>query len=374
MPNFNANIDLVGADGRIIGDLAAYMQSKGRINPNLMRPWIGSDNKPYFTVHKGGAVDDPANYVAIPALNTNATLRRDEWKTLDDVVMGVQELRLGGIDDLTSAGLVYNLGNAMGTTVLEWHDVTSSLTAEMNMDAVSRTQNNRPDYSHNYLPIPIIHVDYEINLRELETSRNMGNPLDTTLAERAARTVREKLESMLFTNHTYSWGEKDSRSLNTIWSYVNHPDRNQVTLTLAWDDSAKTGKQIVDDVIKMKQASINDRHYGPWQIYIPTNYETVLDEDYVGGTPDTAPNTTIRHRIMAISGIKGLKVIDTLAADNILFVQMTRDVVRLVNGMGLTNIEWQTEGKFITRYKVMIIQVPQIRSDVDGRSGIVHLA
>jgi hypothetical protein len=109
-------------------------------------------------------------------------------------------------------------------------------------------------------------------------------------------------------------------------------------------------------------------------IYIPTAYETILDEDYVGSTPDTAPNVTTRQRIMQISGIKGIKVIDTLAADTILFVQMTSDVVRLIQGMGLTNVEWETEGRFITKYKVLTIQVPQIRSDPDGRSGIIHVA
>lgn len=77
---------------------------------------------------------------------------------------------------------------------------------------------------------------------------------------------------------------------------------------------------------------------------------------------------------MKISGILDVKVIDTLPADNVLLVQMTSDVVRLVRGMGLQNVEWQTEGNFITKYKVMTIQVPQIRADQNGNSGIVHLA
>jgi hypothetical protein len=368
------NVDLIGTDGVVQGDMAAYMVQQGRLDPNRMRPFIGSDGKSYFTVYKGGKVDDPANYSVVPAINTNATLRRDEWKALDDAVMAVAEQRLGGVADLEAKGLVYTLGNAMGTTVLEWHDVSSALEADLTMDGVTRAQNNRPDFKFNYLPIPIIHVDYEINARALAASRNMGNPLDTTMAERAARTVQEKLESMLFTDTTYSFGEKDSRTRNTIYSYVNHPDRNQVSLGTAWDDSAKTGKDIVDEVISLKQTAINDRHYGPYQLYIPTAYETVLDEDYVGSTPDTAPNTTIRQRLLSISGITGIKVIDTLPADNVLLVQMTSDVVRLVRGLGLQNIEWSTEGKFVNKYKVITIAVPQIRSDANGRSGIVHLA
>jgi hypothetical protein len=366
-------VDLIGRGG-VQGALAAHMMRQGRLDPNKMRPFIGKDGRSYITVFKGGDVKKSENYAIVPAMNVNATLRRDEWKQLDDAVMGVAEQRIGAVDALIARGLVFNLGNALGTTVLEYHDVTSELTASLTMDGITRAQNNRPDYSFNYLPIPIVHVDYEINLRELETSRNMSNPIDTTMAERAARTVKEKIEEMLFTDTSYSYGEKDGRGLNTIWSFLNHPDRNQVKLTTAWDDSSKTGKDIVDEVIAWKQVMINDRHYGPYGIYIPTAYETKLDEDYVGSTPDTNATITVRQRLMQIERLEFIEVNDKLPADNIVMVQLTSDVVRIVNGMGLQNIEWDQEGRFITKHKVMAIQVPQIRSDANGRSGLIHVA
>jgi hypothetical protein len=258
--------------------------------------------------------------------------------------------------------------------VLEWHDVSEAGEAELTMDGVTRTRNDRPVFQHNYLPIPILHADYEINARVLATSRNMGNPLDTTMAEREARKIGEKLEKMLFTDTTYAYGETDSRVRNKIYSYLNHPDRNQVSFSSVpgahWNDSGSTGKKIVDCVLALKQISMNAYHYGPWMLYIPTAYETVIDGDY----DVVSPGITIRARILAIAGISGIKVIDTLTADNVLLVQMTPDVVRLVRGMGLTNIEWATEGGMITKFKVMTIQVPQIRSDQNGKSGIVHLA
>ncbi|HDY87127.1 MAG TPA: hypothetical protein ENH82_03305 [bacterium] len=238
------------------------------------------------------------------------------------------------------------------------------------MDGVTRAVGDRPAFQHNYLPIPIIHVDYEINARVLAASRSLGNPLDTTTAERAARKVSEKLEEMLFTDTTYAFGETDSRGRNSIYSYVNHPDNNDVTLSTDWDASSKSAADLLNDVINMKQASINAFHYGPWMLYIPTGYETVLDQDY----DVTTPGTTIRERILKIAGIDGIKVIDKLAANNVLLVQMTSDVVRLIRGMGIQSVQWDTEGKFITKYKVLTIQVPQIRSDQEGNCGVVHLA
>jgi hypothetical protein len=199
-------------------------------------------------------------------------------------------------------------------------------------------------------------------MRVLEVSRRNGNPLDTTSLEAATRRVLEKLEAMLFTSTTYTFGG------GTIYSYLNHTWRNQLTLQKHWDDSA-TGEEILEDVRAMKQASIDSMHYGPWMIYVPTAYETRLDQDYKDNYPKT-----IRQRIMEIANIKGIKVVDTLPIHNVLMVQMTTDVVRLVRGMPIQVIEWQTEGKFVTKYKVITIQVPQVRADQAHSSGVVHMS
>lgn len=375
---FEANVDLI-FNGQAQGDVANQLLSNGRLNIGMMRPFIDQDPKTgtfgkYITVYKGGNPKDINNYQTLP-INTNATLRRDEWKQLDEAILEEAKYRLGGVQDLIDKGLTYNLGNAMGTTVLEWHDIAGDMTAQVSMDGVSRGQNDRPNYETNYLPIPIIHVDYEINARELSASRSLGNPLDTTIAARAARGVSEKLENMLFTNTTYQFGAAGTRGASKIWSYVNHPHRITKTIGTHWDDgdfdsdAASGPDKIVNDVHAMKQLAIDARQFGPYMLYIPTNYETTIDKDY-----NKTSGKTIRERILQIENIKGIKVIDTLPADNVLLVQMKPDTVRLVRGMGLQNVEWEVEGKFITKYKVMTIQVPQIRSDQNNKCGIVHMA
>jgi len=364
-------IDLVDNKGQAQGVVANSLQNNGNLNIGRMRPFIAEDGQAYISSYKGYGDPKVAENWVLNQINTNALLRRDEWKQLDDVLIEVGRQRMGGIEDLISKGLVYNLGNAMGTTVLEWHDVSDGFEAIVSMDAVTRSKNDKVTFSHNYLPIPIIHSDYEINARTLATSRNMGNGVDTISAANAARKVKQTLEDMLFTNVTYSFGEKDARNRNSIYSYVNHPDRNQVTLSLAWTDPTKTPAQILADVQKMKAAALAALKFGPYQIYIPTAYDAVLDNDYnVAGQSVL----TIRERLMKLDGITGIKVVDTLPANNVLLVQMTSDVVRLVRGMDLQNVEWGVEGNMITKYKVMTIQVPQIRSDGNGKSGVVHMA
>ena len=369
------NVDLLG-NGQANGELAQKLLANGKLNPGMMRPFIDPrDQKSYVTFYTGGDPAKKESYVT-QRINANASLRRDEWKQLDDALLDVSRFRLGGVEDLITNNLTYNLGNAMGTTVLEYHDVSDAMEAELTMDGLTRGKNDRPDFNFHYLPIPIIHVDYEINARELAASRNLGNPLDTIDAQIAGRKVQEKLETMLFGNTTYAFGEKGSDGRNSIYSYLNHPDRNLVAIGTHWDlldyDSTggHAGEKILNDVFKMKASSMADLHQGPWMLYIPSNYELMVDRDY----DKTSQGKTIRERIMQINGIKGIKTIDTLPADNVLLVQMTPDVVRLVRGMGIQNVEWKSEGNMVTNYKVMTIQVPQIRSDYNKRSGIVHMA
>ncbi len=354
----DVKIDMIH-DGKAKGDFATQILTNGRLDPGQMRPFVGKDGRTYISTYMGGDITDPKSYHVMVA-NTNGTLRRDEWKSLDDAVMEVKRHRLGGIQDLIDKGLVYTLGNAMGTTVLEYHDISDALEADVSMDAVTRAKGDRVEYGTNYLPIPIIHSDYEINARVLATSRNMGNPIDTSMAQRAARKVWEKLENMLFGEVTYKFGN------GTIYSYLNFPQRNKQNLTKSWSTPA-TGAEIITDVLAMKDKAISAKHFGPYVLYIPTGYETVIDRDY-----DNTRGNTIRERILAIANIDAIKVIDTLPADNVVFAQMTSDVVRLVRGMDIQNVQWQTEGNFVNKYKVMTIQVPQIRADHNGACGVVH--
>lgn len=365
-----ANVDLIGANGLAQGAVANQIMNNGSLNVGRMRPFVGTNGRSYVSVYKGGDPTLKSSY-AVQPINTNGTLRRDEWKKLDEALMEPARYRLGGIADLIANGLTYNLGNAMGTTVLEWHDVGDALEAVVTMDAITRGKNDTVNYQTNYLPIPIIHVDYEINARLLAQSRNMGNALDTTLASRAAWKISDKLEKMLFTDTTFAFGELDDRGRNKIYSYLNFPDRNLVNLSIPWDGSAITAAGIVQDVQEMIAAAAASYHYGPFALYIPTAYQGMMGEDYnVSG----ASLMTIKERILKLDGIKSIKVIDTLPANNVLLVEMNPLTVRLINGLGLTNVQYDQEAGMVTKFKAMTIQVPQIRSDQNGKSGIVHLS
>lgn len=301
------------------------------------------------------------NGMDIGKLRNNETLLHEEWLKLDTAVISAFKRRTTGVKDLMSRGLSYAF-NGMSKTVLSWQRASEISGAELAMDGVTKGVKDRPTYDMNYLPLPIIFKDFSYSVRELNESRNGNMPLDTTTAEEAAVMVAEKCEEILFTGcSTYTFGG------GSIYGYTDFPQRNTVSLGTAWDSDS--GSNIIADVLAMKQASIDDRCFGPWVIYIPVGYETVMDEDYANNY-----GKTIRQRILEIDGIKDVRVADFLTANNVLMVMMDPRIVRMVEGLAVKPIQWESDGGLRINFKVMTILVPQLRSDKNGRSGIMHLS
>lgn len=300
----------------------------------------------------------------VNALRTNATLREDEWKAVDTAVLKVAQERLVGVADLMARNLVYNVSNGLGKTVLQYEDISDVEEAQLSMDAVTAGKNDRVVYSVKYLPLPVISADWQLNIRVLNASRTTGDSLDTSIQEAKARKIAEKMEDMLFNGaSTFAFGG------GTLYGYLDAPGTNGTTLSQKWDAGAATGETILDDVRALKQASIDAKHYGPWMIYVPTRYETPLDDDFKANS-----DKTIRQRIREVTGIVDVKVADKMPATDpakVILVQMTSDVVRWVQGLPLQNIEWEEKGGLVMFFKTITIAVPQIRADQEGNSGIV---
>ena len=301
------------------------------------------------------------------ALRTLDTLRHEEWKFFDDVLVNEALIRLVGVADLINAGLTRPVPNALGKTVFAYEKITFMDEAEVSLDGVSRTPNDRLEFELNQSPLPITHKDFFINLRTLSASREKGEPLDTTQVATAGRVVSEKAEKMLFQ------GGKTFGGL-PIYGYTTFPDRtgDSFTDSLSWDSTSKTGESYMADVSKALAGLAADRQYGPFMIYVPSDAGVQIENDY-SVTTIVGTGRTIRQRIESVNAVAGIRIADQLPTGNVVFVQMTSDNVVWVQGEPLQTVQWDEYGGFEINFKAFQIAVPLIRSDAQGRSGIYHL-
>ncbi len=371
MTQSTVQIDIIN-NGTPYGEVAGKLKSQGSFNINSKRPYLDEDDMPCITVftgkYKGGA-ENPENYESVHAytrgINVLAelTLRPDEWKEIDDAVTEVAREELAVYDYFIGKNLVKTLRNAFGTTVLEWHSVSDSQEATMSMDAVNRGQGDRVKYKDNFLPIPILHADYEINARFLEVSRKNGNGVDVEEARNAARKIMDKKEDLLVGSGTYTFGG------GTMYTLLNYPDRNQVQLNGAWDASATTDEMIIDDVKRLKKANRDAYHRGEGVLILPDAYQDRLGDDYsISGQS----LMTLKERIMKLGNIADIIFSERIADNNVVFVELRRRTIEIINGMPMTNMMWTTEGGMIAKHKIMEIAVPRFKSDFNNHCGIAH--
>ena len=312
--------------------------------------------------------------INLPVFNATTSLRKQEWLLLDQVVLKAARERLRAWGDLAAAN-TFGGFNGMSKLILEHETMSDPGEAIIDMDALTDGRTDSPTYQLEGLPLPIIHSDFWFGSRRLAASRSTGTPLDTTMAEASGRRVAETLEKLTIGTLTGpTWGTAtDYGRTPTVYGYTNFTNRN--TKTNLTTPTGSNPEVTVSDVLAMRSQLYSDKFYGPYMLYHSTDWDVYMDNDYarLGGSN---ANMTLRDRLRKIEGIQDVRRLDFLASATnpftLLMVQMTSDVCRAVNGMDITTIQWESMGGMRVNFKVMTIQVPQLRADFSGNCGILH--
>lgn len=364
-------------NGRPYGAVAEQLASC-RFDPGLLRPYIDGQGRRCVSLAVGNKLEKryiaelQAQGISSPVFNATS-LRKDEWIQIDSVVVKAARSRLRAWADLAAAN-TFGGFNGMSKTILEYETMSDPGEAIVDMDGLTEGRNDAPQYQLEGLPLAITHSDFWFSARRLATSRNSGTPLDTTMAEAAGRRVAESVERTLIGVDTgLTFGSASANGYgrsSSIYGYTNFPDR--ITKTDLTTPTGANPEAIVNDVLEMRDLLYQSGFYGPFVLYHSTPYDLYLDNDYYR-TGGTSVLQTVRQRMLAIDGITAVRRLDYLTSGYVLImVQMTSDVARAVNGMNLTTVQWESQGGMRLNFKVMTIMVPQLRSDFNGNSGIVH--
>lgn len=347
-------------NGQAHGDVASILVQNG-FNPLALRPYL-SDCGQYTCI---SVMNEQGKLEEKVIDNATATLRKDAWKAIDEAVVRAAKPRLKAVADFRAAGLVFNIPNGLGKTVLETETQSDISPATVSMDGLRENENDRPVWELGFLPLPIVHKDFSYSARQIAASQNSGTPLDTTSAELAATRVAEETEKLTLGVSTvadqYSFGN------GTIYGLTDFPSALSRTITTPVNAGASVGANLLADVLAMMQQSRNAFHYGPWMLYFAPNWDQYLDDDF-----KATSDKTIRNRLKDLGDIQDVRTLDYLTNYDIILVQMTSDVVRMVIGMDIVTVAWDTKGGLQKNFKVMSIIVPQLRADQNSRTGIVQ--
>lgn len=337
------------------------------------------------------------------SLRTADLLKKDEWKRMDDTVIGVARESLVITQRLIGRGLTYDLPNALGVMQLDQERMGDMGPASVQMTALVREETDRIDFDMTSLPIPIIHKGFNLNIRHLLASRNGSTPLDTTQAAIASRKVSEKIEDIIINGEQ---GLHFGASGLNIPGMMNAPDSlgkggtdadadtgNATTVTLgdartgsvvytgwlnaAASPSAANNKTSVASSI-VAQDLFNDliaqvallnqlNYFGPFTLYVPRSFWYQVLQDWSASKGDNS----ILDRIRQIPDIGEIVTVPALPPDKTVLIQETQDVVDIVTGIQPTTVTWSPDPGFVTHFMIMAIIVPRFKSTKAKQTGVL---
>jgi len=357
-----------------VGLRKPYLDSKGRNCVTInTRKRDGKGNKIYRKV----LVSDLARngYEGI-VVNGPTSLRKLEWVELDKVILRAARERLRAWSDLSAASSFGGF-DAMSKTMLEHETMSDPGEALVDMDGLSESRGDSPLFQLQGLPLPLTHGGFSFSMRRLAASRNSNTPLDMTTGEAVGRRVAEKIEQTLIgtaTGITYGGTPIAYGRTSQVYGYLNFPAALTYTTMWAPTHGGWTAGRTLSDVLGMIETLMNQNFFGPFMVYHSTDWDQYLDNDYIltGGNVATQ---TLRDRLREIDAIVDVRRLDFLksAANPFTFimVQLTSEVARAVNGMDIATVQWPTVGGMQLNFKVMCIQVPQLRADYYNQCGIL---
>lgn len=304
------------------------------------------------------------NNFNVNALRTNDVLRKDEWKQYDQALIEVATKRMPLVQELISRGLTYDIPAGLGTTILEWEDVSDMNEAEVSMSGVTAGETDALEFDLHSMPLPIIHKGFNINIRKLHASRTTGQALDTTQASICGRKVAETTESMVISGHSTKLGSSVIYGLDTV------PNSSAITMTSLWDTTTAAAEYITD-VLTAIAALQGDHMYGPYVLMINYATHNRMQNDYdISG----ASMLTILERVLRVEGISKIIPSTDVPANHAYVVQLSRDVIDEVIGLQPTTVQWESHGGMMMHFKVMSIMIPRVRWTQTLQSGIAVIS
>jgi len=386
--------------GGSIGSPTELLQERGmHWDPGLERPFKDSNDRACVTVNTGRKAPrvDPrgGGYITnefgmpkmfpvfekqtiyerqsrglpVPTLNANL-LTKEAWVMLDNTVLEAARSRLRAWSDLRAAN-TYGGFDGMANPILEFERATDVGEAIEDMDGMTEGRSFTPKFDLQGMPLPITHSDFFLSSRFLAVSKNKGTPMDTTRAEMAGRRIGERIENVTIgTQATSVLGEGAGTrytyaNASKVYGYMTHPDR--ITVGSLSAPTGSNGETVLTNWLAIREQMYQNKFFGPYIVYTSTDWDQKLDNLFSTTEPSAG---TLRKRLMEIEDIQDIRRLDFLTSASYphttIWVQMNPETARAVNGMEITTVQWPSMGGMRLNFKVMCIQVPQIRSRFTG--------
>ncbi len=304
-------------------------------------------------------------YELVRHLHIHSTLRKDEWESLDRVVVETSKEVLVGVQHLRQGAGLLRTEN-IGVSIAQYNKMSAMPPPTMAMNPLTDGERGRVDFSLAGVPIPFVFSDFQLDIRTLTASRTLGSSLDLQQGAESSYQVALAWETLLF-NGTPAIAIADRvGTLSTIYGYKTHPDRNTGLATGDWGDATSGYVYAINTINAMKMALRNDHFPGPYWLYVNSHNWSDIQ------SVNTQTDRRVIDVIRADPEIARIELSMRLDSGELIMVDPKPRVVQWVEGAMIRPVEWDEKGSLGTNYRIIGAAAPLVKSDYDGRCGVAH--
>lgn len=301
----------------------------------------------------------------------NAPLPERSEVVLDRIPVRVGMENLTFVQDLISEGLVYNLPDPLSVTFIEHQTRSRAATARRVMNPEARGENFMAKMGAGRIPVYLTMADFQLGIREVRQSQRIGLPLDTANAEDGVRAVNEAIEDAGINGATTIDGATTLKVLGyDAPGLLTAPNANTKSLSLADWVTTPNGTNIMLAITQMLAQLKADNKPGPYNLYVPPSAGIAWQNDFKANGNDSIFARLAKIDLGNARPIR-IRVADKLPSTKVAMVQMTSDVVDVIDGLRPTIIPYTSLSGMTIYNMIMAVIIPRFRSDYDGNSGIV---
>lgn len=289
-----------------------------------------------------------------------APLPKDAQELIDRAVVQVGLERLVVAADVMAEIQTFDLPDPLSVMEVFWEREAKIGHAQRVMQPVARGERQMPDRKPTRIPIYATTDDFSFNARVLRASQRVGQPIDTSTVQQATRRVNESIEDAIINGAGLTVDGNEAPGL------LNAPGRSSEVIS---DWSTATGAVILSETLAMIDAAQANNFFGPYNLYVGTTIGNHLNEDF-----KLEVEGTIRRRLELIEvGGRNLRVrvADRIPANTAVLLQMTSDVIDVIDGQLPTAVSWEDGPGWERFFVVLAFVVPRVKRDYEDKAGIV---
>lgn len=295
----------------------------------------------------------------------------DEFEARDGQTLGEVQTNLTMMESVMAAGYTRNTSLAR-TEYIKQRKSDWSNKGEISMDGRAESQPDEGVKERFGVPIPIVHVDYEIPARQQQQSMNFGESIDDEQAEDAGRVLRETEENLFKSG----WGPTvpDSQG-NNLDLYGIQDSSVSITGSATGDwGTADNIKDTIDAILNDLESQTADNDRGPdpveqgaWLWYHPNQRSDLRAAD-----PDGDGNMTVMTRLQQDYPYLDMQAAGELDDGELVCLVKDPRFCRILTAQAPTNLSKEVDMGLATEYKTLASRIPFFKTTYSDVKGAVY--